>query len=937
MPGNKPKRNISEIFVNKIAEISAGYLSPQRFEDLIKPIEDEAQKRFFDEIAESNFLRILTNRFDKFAFLTDCVKYPLHIEILIAISSNSNYLTDVLVRNPEFFYLVSNPSTLEDRLEESKFSTSVHNSLIAYKTFESKVNYLRLIKRKEILRIGVRDLLGISELRETTEQLSVLARVLSKELFELCYGEIINKLNLDKVENNYCLIALGKLGGNELNYSSDIDFIITYEKDIKVNNLEYHEFLIKVIYLFIEQASSITSEGYIFRVDFRLRPDGRNSPLCGSAKFYLDYYESRGEDWERQMLIKAGFTTGSKELYDKFMNYLTPFIYPATFITSPLEQIQKLKADIENNLKNDENIKLSSGGIRDIEFSIQALQLLNGGKNPEVKSPNTLEAIERLVKFNLLSKTEAEILSNSYIFYRKIEHFLQLMNDRQTHSVPTQGEMLDRLSAFLGFDDSKEFQNDLQKRKKEIRKIFNSVTKLKENENDETQNHEIKFENSVKAAKNLDFLRTGKGLLGQKHFDQKSIDEFQKIENDLIEYLEEAISPDKTLDNFVRFIKFDTLISIWYKEFRDKKFFECFLQLCEFSQKTVNLFSEDEELREFFLSRKVFEKAGHEFLVSFNTKKLIFYLAVQFSLKLISIDELSNLFTIYFSEKINELTNSYLKNELKSGGSEFLIAGMGSFASSEMTFSSDIDLIFVIQNEKSLNDVQKTFQNFLGQVQEILKPFSVDCRLRPEGKSSPLAWAIEDYISYIMKRARTWEFQSFTKINFISGNKNMFDELTGKIFERVSSLDQDLVGKELNEMRRKLYPKDFSSIAKVYNIKKSRGGTADIEFIIQKILLTNVELYKTLIGKSTLEKIKVISKIKEFEDIGELEDNFVFLKKLEVYNQLIFDNKNPVIKEDKQNNFLLSREMGFEKPEEYESRLSNIINSTIGLFNKYLN
>jgi [glutamine synthetase] adenylyltransferase / [glutamine synthetase]-adenylyl-L-tyrosine phosphorylase len=940
MSEKKLENNISEIFINKMAEISAGYLSPQKFEELIKSIEKESQRRFFDRIAESNFLRILTSRFDKFAFLNDCVKYPLHIEILTAISSNSNYLTDILVRNPEFFYLISNPSTLEERLKEAKFLKSIHDLLIVYKTFESKINYLKLIKRKEILRIGVRDLLTISSLKETTEQLSILAKVISKELFDLCYDEITRKLNLGKIENSYCLIALGKLGGNELNYSSDIDFIITYDKDMKINHIEYQELLTKVIYLFIESASMITSEGYIYRVDFRLRPDGRNSPLCASAKFYLDYYESRGEDWERQMLIKASFAAGSIELYNKFMNYLTPFIYPVSFLTSPLEQINKLKTNIENNLKGDENIKLSSGGIRDIEFSIQALQLLNGGRFAELRTPNTLNGIKKLVEFNLLKEEEAKLLSDSYIFYRKIEHFLQLMNDRQTHSIPAKGEMLDRLSSFLNFTNSEDFQKDLQKRKREIRKIFTLITKTKEKKSISKSEDGIKFENRTRTNKNLEFLRTGKGLLEQKYFDQKSIIEFQNIEDNIIEYLKKSINPDKVLDNFVRFIKFDTLISIWYKEFRDEKFLKSFLHLCEFSQKVINLFSEDEELREQFLSRAVFEKLDKKVIREFSIKKLIFHLAVQFSLKLLPLDEMSGLLTSFCSQKINELTKVTLHGESAQSNvnnNEYFIAGMGSFASSEMTFFSDIDLIFIIKNEVDLNDIQKRFQDLLNQLQITFKPLQVDCRLRPEGKSSPLAWGIESYKSYINNRARIWEFQSYTKLNFICGSREMFDELTDVVNKKVSSMEGDNVNKELIGMRNKLYPKDYSSIAKIFNVKKSRGGIADIEFIIQKILLTNVNMFEKLAGKSTIEKINSISEEKKFADIKELKENFIFFKKLEVYNQLIFDSKNPSLKNDRKTNLLISHEMEFKETKEFEDYLNSVIKFNINSFNKFFN
>ena len=136
------------------------------------------------------------------------------------------------------------------------------------------------------------------------------------------------------------------------------------------------------------------------------------------------------------MLIKADFVGGDKNLFNKFINYLQPFIYPSSFSVSPTEQIKKLKDNIEKGLKSVEDIKLQPGGIRDIEFAVQALQLLNGGKNKNIRSRNTLEAIQLLQKYDLLSFDEMNGLRSSYIFYRKIEHYLQLMNDSQTHIVP---------------------------------------------------------------------------------------------------------------------------------------------------------------------------------------------------------------------------------------------------------------------------------------------------------------------------------------------------------------------------------------------------------------------------------------------------------------------------------------------------------------------
>ena len=390
----KDHQNLSEEFLVKLVEISAGYLPAETFDKFVKLIQSEISNHYFPRSSESNLLRIISAMYDKYSFLSDCIKYPHYVEIIVSISANSNYLTDILVRNPEYFYWIVNPSNLEPKLNIEEFEKGVNSALSYYRTFTSKVNYFRTLKRKEILRIGLKDILGLASLEDTTEELSTLAKVIALKLFELSLEEIKLKHQIKNINSSYCIIGLGKLGGNELNYSSDIDLIVFYDEEQIIKNKNYSELLTEAIYLFIESASSITASGFIFRVDFRLRPDGRNSPLCRSINEYLSYYESRGEDWERQMLIKAGFIGGNLNLYNRFINYLTPFIFPSSFSTSPTEQIKKLKDNIERSLGDEENIKLLPGGIRDIEFSVQALQLINGGRWKELRTGNTLSSID---------------------------------------------------------------------------------------------------------------------------------------------------------------------------------------------------------------------------------------------------------------------------------------------------------------------------------------------------------------------------------------------------------------------------------------------------------------------------------------------------------------------------------------------------------------
>ncbi len=460
-------------FINKIAGFSAGALPPQDFEKLLKLFESEIKKHFFTHSSESNLLRIIGGMYDKFFFLSECLRYPHHVEMLVSIASNSNYLSDILVINPEFFYRMTDSSVMNSKLDKKTFTEEVEDRISRYASLDSKTHALNSLKRREILRIGLKDIIEKVEVAETTAELSILANTLTEKLFESCFRFILNKYKIEKVKQSYCVISLGKLGGGELNYSSDIDIIIFYNEENKIGNKYYSQFLSETIQLFLEKCTS-SEAGNLYRIDLRLRPDGKSSSVCRSLQEYLDYYESRGNDWERQMLIKAGFLAGSEKLYSQFTKYINRFIYPASHFASPLEQMKKLRKIIERGVE-DENIKIIPGGIRDIEFIVQALQLLNGGKDESIKTGNTLSALEKLNQAQLLEKNETKKLTDAYILYRRIEHFLQLMNNTQTHTIPESGEIAEKLSMFLGFKNLNEFKEKINDSRKRVRAIYNSI------------------------------------------------------------------------------------------------------------------------------------------------------------------------------------------------------------------------------------------------------------------------------------------------------------------------------------------------------------------------------------------------------------------------------------------------------------------------------
>ncbi|MEJ2617765.1 MAG: DUF294 nucleotidyltransferase-like domain-containing protein, partial [Ignavibacteriaceae bacterium] len=445
----------------------------------------------------------------------------------------------------------------------------------------------------------------------------------------------------------------------------------------------------------------------------------------------------------------------------------------------------------------------------------------------------------------------------------------------------------------------------------------------------------INFENSKKANDDLQYLREGKGLLRYREFDQKSISAFQKIEPVLINYLKTSINPDLVLKNFVRVIRYITFPSLWYNEFLDKKFFIFFLNMCEYGQKAIDLFAEDDNLREIFLTRKIFLRLTKKNIKEFSTKEILFVLSAQLNDSLISFREVSNILSEYFKIRINILAKDRLDKELKESG--YCIAAMGSFGAGELTFASDIDLVFIVKDINASSEIQKIFQNFLNELKTEFKPFDVDCRLRPEGASSPLTWELESYKNYIIKRARTWEFQAFCKLNFICGKKSLFNNLIKSVNEKMAGENNEKIKAEMKEMRHRLYPSDLSSLTKIFNIKKSPGGILDIDFIAQFLMLTNPDLFKISRGKGIIKTIEnLIDNSEGNRDLVLLKQNFIFLKTLELNNQNIYNNTTSSLSFNRDNLKVFAQKLGFKSSEMFESQLNKVKKENQSLFIKYL-
>jgi len=873
------KKDFEENIINAVK----GFLSPTEIDNFFILLQKYGDKFQRFSGYNTNLERILFAQFDLKSFILDSIKYEHHIEIITAIAANSNYLTDVIVKSPGLLYRLFDENYLHSKLNLEQLSEELKSTARRFRSFKSKTNYFRMVKNTLNLKVGVRDILGLAEFEDTIADLSVMAKGITSQFFSVCFNEVLIKHKIDNLEKKYVIAALGKLGGNELNYSSDIDLIFFYDKDqtIGEHNTEYFEILSNAIRLFVEAATEQTENGFIYRVDLRLRPDGKYSPLAKTYFDYIRYYETRGEDWERQMLLKLSFVGGNKSTYDKFVRNIRPFISATLPPQSFLNRVREMKLTIEKEANNINDIKRSKGGIRDVEFLTQALQLLNIKKHPDLLTGNTLKALKILKQKGLLSKEEARKLESDYIHLRKIEHYLQLENDTQTHTVPSSKEARLKLSGYFNFNSESEFLNHLANIRKEISDIFNRVTGTEKDE-DYSLPDSI-FSHPKRAAENLRFIQRGENLTGSKQFDSRTINLTKTIIPFLNNYLNNSSRPDEVLENFRKIIESSKLPSILFSEFRKKETLFLFLDLVASSRMFTSSLLEHSDFIDDFLSRALFYPWID--LSKFDAHRLFFYLNTRLITNIITPAEFSNQLSAYIYEKISEYFYNIPNRD------NYFIAALGSLSSEELSFGSDLDLLVVAKTET--RESEKEITGLLHLIEEKLFPLTVDFRLRPEGESSRLVWDISSYEKYLSKRASVWEFLAFTKLDYIAGNKNLFTDFKDLLFLNQNRFGENKIFSEAKRMYRKIISSNSFNLKNKIDLKKSHGYLKTIDFIVSSQILVDRMKFTELIGKSSSEKIRVLSENDKLSE--EVSAAYLFFRKTLLFSQSIFNTGKSIL------------------------------------------
>jgi [glutamine synthetase] adenylyltransferase / [glutamine synthetase]-adenylyl-L-tyrosine phosphorylase len=442
--------------------------------------------------AKANFARLVENGGAKAVNKIPSADLPALTRLL----GSSAYLSEVLIQQgknwPELFLeqVRIKQKTVDEHLRE------LEPVITEAKSFDEFCTGLRRHKQREYLRIGSRDLDPSVPMEETVRELTALAEASLESAYRYCRREVeedFGRLTFPGTERpiSFVVLGMGKLGGSELNLSSDVDVVFLYENDEgessggKKGKAEPRAVFAEIGKKIIQAMGKVTEDGFVFRIDLRLRPLGVNGPLVQSVDSAMLYYESWGQCWERAALIKARPVAGDKNLGARFLKEVEPFVYRRYLDYTTVEELRHMKMRIENELLRSQakqrNIKLGFGGIREIEFFTQALQLVNGGYEPALRQPNTLQALSELAAHKFISAKEMNQLTDAYRFLRQVEHKVQIVQEAHAHSIPEGEEEEKTLARRLGYlpqnnhSEREQFWSSKNTHSEDVRRIFDRL------------------------------------------------------------------------------------------------------------------------------------------------------------------------------------------------------------------------------------------------------------------------------------------------------------------------------------------------------------------------------------------------------------------------------------------------------------------------------
>jgi [glutamine synthetase] adenylyltransferase / [glutamine synthetase]-adenylyl-L-tyrosine phosphorylase len=949
---------MAEDFVQRelLARIIAGLLNAAQF----SPDPDAAFNNF------ERFLTVVTHPANFLGFLGDT---PEALEALVLLFGTSPFSSEILIRNPEnFYWLLDQLGATWIRSSESTMQEA-RQWIGKFLDSESKFHALSRFKRREMLRIGARDILRIADIVGTVTELSNLADVVIQLVYEICYAKLVGRYGIPCYRNRegrirparFTVLGMGKLGGTELNYSSDIDLIYLYdgeqgntqspimaveaETTARTQNLEnIHpqevstrptseitnpEFFTRLAQSITHELSDLTEEGYFYRVDLRLRPEGSAGSVAMSLTACKNYYSSWGETFERLALTKARPVAGSKELGEEFCEALNGFVYRKFLDFAALDEIQEIKGRITLKLGSKEkqasHVKLGPGGIREIEFFVQALQLIYGGRHRDLQERNTLMSLDKLRSHHFLSAQEHRQLREAYMFLRDLEHKLQMVFHFQTHELPSDPEELYRCARRMGFAKKKisetvdEFARVYKKHTAHVSRIFQNLISLRRVGASDVQlretalilNKNLKEEDAfaLLTKRGFEDLRTAfhqivllRDAPSFAHSPSKMRNLLANLLPSLLEGLESSPDADAGL---IYFEKFASALG------ERNSLYTLLNESPEVLQLLIRVLSSGPFLAEFLCRRPEFfdlvnrlddlqkRKSLHEFRSQLR-QSLEYEATLEASQTALRRFQQTELFRIGVKDILGQLQRAQVGNQLADlagvcleatidiGTHElatqfgkhfplwikdhFAVLALGKLGGNDLSYNSDLDLIFFywVEDLSDTTQTQLRLVKLIETIDGILNVsrgegsiYKIDLRLRPDGKKGELVVALHKYQEYLASRAEPWERLALVRHRFLTAGSQTRVRLQKLIEGYVYQprLEVSDVTELLRIRQRMETELGKENQNKRFHLKAGVGGLVDIEFATQLLQLKYGHHFQELRIPNTLAALRRLKQL----------------------------------------------------------------------------
>jgi len=841
---------------------------------------------------------------DRSVFFGTLAEHPGATPLLARVLGSSQVLADALRRRPSNLAWLLEPATMRLWFAED-LAADLALTLGPFETREARMNALRRFKYRHLLRIGARDLLGDADLARTTEELSHLADAcMAQALAEAAatvrdaYGA---PLGAAGSETGLAVVAMGKLGGDELNYSSDIDLMFVYGEDGETaggpaGRPANGEYFTRVCRELVSLLEEITDEGYAFRVDLRLRPEGRMGPIVLSLDGYRTYYRERSELWERQALIKSRIAAGDANVGARFRDLARETVYRPGVDPRVVPAIRGMKAQIDSAVRakggEATNVKLGRGGIREIEFVVQALQLLYGGDDAWLREANTLKAVFRLTERGYLAPDLGRLLSQAYVHLRTVEHRLQILHELQTHTLPKDARELGLLARRVGVSGSPtRAARTFQARHREVTTAVHRAFREFFADRELSPRAKVRlasltalratgFKDPERARHNLQLILEGRPLVPYAAHLSAILARLYPM---LLDALWKSPDPDEALNQFERLLAAAGpragLVELLAK---DADLLLGLVKVCAGGDLLTELLIAQPELLaslanpERLLAKK--SKAGMRQALAavfapgttalerrdrLRRIKQAEELAVvwRYVLGVTTIDAYSREMTALAEATLaagwllaqESLVERYgVPRDTSGRFIPAVVVGLGKLGGRELVTGSDLDVFLIFGDDGATDGGERIdahwfyslaverLASILGDITSAGVAFPVDLRLRPGSKGSGFASSVAALERYYLEHGDLWERQTLTRARLILGDRALARRVRAALSKLVygEALPRTAL-KEIADVRARMERELGRETRGRLHVKYGRGGLVDVEFLAQALQLVH--------------------------------------------------------------------------------------------------